>query len=47
MRDTELNSLRNAGELRKRPTLLKEPAVQWERLKGNECRKKVNVGVNQ
>ena len=47
MRDTELNSLRNADELHKRPTLLKEPTVQWEKLKENECRKEVNVGVKQ
>ena len=44
MRDAELNSLRNADELRKRPTLLKEPTVQWEMLGGNECRTEVNGG---
>lgn len=44
MRDAELNSLRNADELHKRPVLLKETTVQWEMLEGNEWRKEVNRG---
>lgn len=34
-------------ELHKRPILLKEPTVQWEKLKGNANRKKVNIRVKQ